>query len=83
MITKSLIYNGADTEQQSAGRIGNPLDIAGMVLFLCSDKAGSITGENICIDGGMTKQMICRGDHGRTVQLDNHRRICYITFNTA
>ena len=28
-----------------------------------SDKAGFITGENICIDGGMTKQMIYHGDN--------------------
>ena len=40
------------------------MDIANMVLFLCSEKAGFITGENICIDGGMTKQMIYRGDCG-------------------
>ena len=57
-------YEGADAVQQPAGRVGNPLDIANMVLFLCSDKAGFITGENICIDGGMTKQMIYHGDHG-------------------
>ena len=43
---------------------GNPMDIANMVLFLCSEKAGFITGENICIDGGMTKQMIYHGDCG-------------------
>ena len=40
------------------------MDIAGMVLYLCSPLAGFITGENICIDGGMTKQMIYHGDHG-------------------
>ena len=57
-------YHGADAIQQPCGRVGNPLDIANMVLFLCSDKAGFITGENICIDGGMTKQMIYHGDHG-------------------
>ena len=51
-----------DAIQQPAGRVGNPLDIANMVLFLCSDKAGFITGENICIDGGMTRQMIYHGD---------------------
>ncbi len=33
-------------------------------LFLCSEKAGFITGENICIDGGMTKLMIYHGEHG-------------------
>ena len=57
-------YDGPDATQQPAGRVGNPMDIANMVLFLCSDKAGFITGENICIDGGMTKQMIYHGDYG-------------------
>lgn len=60
-------YDGADAVQQPAGRVGNPMDIANMVLFLCSDKAGFITGENICIDGGMTRQMIYHGDHGWTL----------------
>ncbi len=57
-------YSGSDAVQQPCGRVGNPLDIANMVLFLCSDKAGFITGENICIDGGMTKLMIYHGDNG-------------------
>ena len=57
-------YEGPDATQQPAGRVGNPMDIAHMVLFLCSDKAGFITGENICIDGGMTRQMIYHGDWG-------------------
>ena len=60
-------YEGADAVQQPAGRVGNPLDIANMVLFLCSEKAGFITGENICIDGGMTHQMIYHGDNGWTL----------------
>ena len=58
------VYEGPDATQQPVGRVGNPMDIAHMVLFLCSDKAGFITGENICIDGGMTRQMIYNGDHG-------------------
>ena len=62
-------YDGPDAIQQPAGRVGNPMDIANMVLFLCSDKAGFITGENICIDGGMTRQMIYHGDHGWTLRL--------------
>lgn len=61
-------YTGPDAVQQPAGRVGNPLDIAKAVLFLCSDDAGFITGENICIDGGMTKQMIYHGDHGWLLQ---------------
>ena len=62
--TAYTVYEGPDATQQPAGRVGIPLDIANMVLFLCSDKAGFITGENICIDGGMTKQMIYHGDRG-------------------
>ncbi|MDO5145142.1 MAG: SDR family oxidoreductase [bacterium] len=57
-------YEGPDASQQPAGRVGHPMDVAHMVLFLCSDKAGFITGENICIDGGMTRQMIYHGDWG-------------------
>ncbi len=57
---------GADALQQPVGRVGKPADIAEMVLFLCSGKAGFITGENICIDGGMTKLMIYHGEHGWT-----------------
>ena len=62
--TAYTVYEGPDASQQPAGRVGNPKDIANMVLFLCSDKAGFITGENICIDGGMTRQMIYHGDFG-------------------
>ena len=62
--TAYRVYEGPDATQQPAGRVGNPMDIAHMVLFLCSDKAGFITGENICIDGGMTRQMIYHGDWG-------------------
>ena len=62
------VWTGPDASQQPAGRVGNPLDIANMVLFLCSDKAGFITGENICIDGGMTRQMIYHNDFGWMLQ---------------
>ena len=65
--TDYTVYEGPDAVQQPAGRVGNPQDIAQMALFLASDKAGFITGENICIDGGMTKLMIYHGDHGWTL----------------
>ncbi len=64
------VYEGPDATQQPAGRVGNPPDIANMVLYLCSDMAGFITGENICIDGGMTRQMIYHGDHGWWLETD-------------
>ena len=61
------VWEGPDATQQPAGRVGDPRDIANMVLYLCSDMAGFITGENICVDGGMTRQMIYHGDHGWTL----------------
>ena len=66
--TAGSVYEGPDALQQPVGRVGNPMDIANMVLFLASDKAGFITGENICIDGGQTRLMIYHGDHGWTLQ---------------
>ena len=67
--TTNTVYEGPDAVQQPVGRVGNPLDIANMVLYLCSDKAGFITGENICIDGGMTHQMIYHADNGWKLEL--------------
>ncbi len=61
-------FHGADNTQHPAGRVGNPYDIANMVMFLCSDKASFITGENITIDGGMTKLMIYHNDFGWTYE---------------
>lgn len=69
--TDYTVYEGPDAVQQPAGRVGNPMDIANMALYLCSDKAGFITGENICIDGGMTRQMIYHNDFGWTLQGGN------------
>ena len=66
--TDYTVYEGSDAKQQPAGRVGNPLDIVNMIAFLASDKAGFITGENICIDGGQTKLMIYHGDHGWTLE---------------
>ena len=62
-------FEGADAAQHPVGRVGQPEDIANMVLYLCSDKAGFITGENICIDGGMTKLMIYHADNGWKLEL--------------
>lgn len=66
--TDYTVYQGPDADQHPVGRVGNPMDIANMVLYLCSDKAGFITGENICIDGGMTRQMIYHNDFGWTLE---------------
>lgn len=41
-------------EKTPLGRIGTPEDIADVVVFLCSDLARFVTGQNLVIDGGMT-----------------------------
>ena len=56
-------YMGSDADQHLVKRVGNPDDIAEAVLFLCSKKASFIDGENIVIDGGMSKLMIYHDDH--------------------
>ncbi|MFD2245550.1 SDR family NAD(P)-dependent oxidoreductase [Pontibacter ruber] len=51
-------HSQQDKAQHPVGRVGTPEDIAQAALFLCSDKAGFITGQSITIDGGMTVKMI-------------------------
>lgn len=67
--TEGTVYTGPDAAQHPAGRVGTPDDVASAVLFLCSPQASFITGENLCIDGGMTKQMIYHGDCGWKLDL--------------
>jgi NAD(P)-dependent dehydrogenase (short-subunit alcohol dehydrogenase family) len=62
--TSEQEWSGPDASQHPAGRVGRPSDIANMVLFLASERAGFITGEHIAIDGGMSKLMVYHNDHG-------------------
>lgn len=62
--TTGSAFSGSDTAQHPSNRVGIPADIASMALYLCGENAGFINGENIIIDGGMSKQMIYHGDHG-------------------
>ena len=36
------------------GRLGEPEDIAGAVMYFCSDSSKFVTGQILCVDGGMT-----------------------------
>ena len=38
------------------GRLGQPADVAGLVAFLCTGRAGYITGQTISVSGGITMQ---------------------------
>ena len=71
--TEGASFEGPDALQQPVGRVGTPSDIADMVLYLCSDKAGFITGENICIDGGMTSLMIYHNEFGWKLERGQER----------
>ncbi|MDI9489793.1 MAG: SDR family oxidoreductase [Clostridiaceae bacterium] len=61
-------FSGPDAEQHPVKRIGKPEDIANAILFLCSERASFITGENIVIDGGMSHLMIYHGDEGWSLE---------------
>ncbi|MCH5171261.1 MAG: SDR family oxidoreductase [Erysipelotrichales bacterium] len=62
--TKNKAYSGSDANQQPVGRVGVPKDISELVLFLCSNKASFITGQEFVVDGGMSKLMIYHDEHG-------------------
>lgn len=62
--TEDKKYDGSDANQHLVKRVGKVEDIAHLVLFLCSEQASFITGENIRVDGGMTKLMIYHNDYG-------------------
>lgn len=55
-----------DHAQHLVAKVGEPSDISHAVQFLCSEKSRFMTGENIIIDGGMSKLMIYHNDNGWT-----------------
>lgn len=55
---KPADHRAVDRDQHPVGRVGEPGDIAATVAFLASDGAGFITGQQIVVDGGMTRKMI-------------------------
>lgn len=58
------IYSRADLAQHPSGRVGEPYDIVRVVDFLCDERNSFINGENITVDGGMSKLMIYHNDNG-------------------
>jgi NAD(P)-dependent dehydrogenase (short-subunit alcohol dehydrogenase family) len=55
---KAAALRDVDHAQHPVGRVGNPLDIGKLALFLLSHDASFITGQNFVADGGMTRKMI-------------------------
>ncbi len=66
--TTASTFTGPDASQHPAGRVGIPADIVNAVLFLCDPKSSFITGQNLTVDGGMTKLMVYHNDCGWTYQ---------------
>lgn len=69
--TTGARFNGPDADQHPVGRVGDPSDIVHAVMFLCDEKSGFITGQNITVDGGMTKLMVYHNDFGWKKQEEN------------
>jgi len=63
-------FSGPDADQHPVGRVGVPADIVHAVMFLCDEKSSFITGQNITVDGGMTKLMVYHNDCGWTYRAD-------------
>lgn len=64
--TSDTHFEGADASQHPVGRVGTPADVVHAVMFLCDPHSGFITGQNITVDGGMTKLMVYHDDCGWT-----------------
>lgn len=67
--TSDSVHSDQDRLQHPVGRVGVPDDIAHMILYLASDKAGFITGQTITVDGGMSKKMIYHEDENWSLKL--------------
>ncbi len=61
--TTDQTFSGPDNTQHPAGRVGKPIDIAKTAMFLAGNGAAFITGENIIVDGGISKLMIYHDDN--------------------
>lgn len=64
--TAGVQFEGADMAQHPVGRVGAPNDIVHAVMFLCDQGSGFITGQDITVDGGMTKLMVYHNEYGWT-----------------
>ncbi len=62
----------ARTSKVPLGRLGSAADVADAVLFLASDKASYITGQNIVVDGGVTGSVIAHLPRPATVDSVGH-----------
>lgn len=57
-VAKQAEIKKEDHQQHPVGRVGVPEDIASACMYFSHEEAGFVTGQNLFVDGGMTKKMI-------------------------
>lgn len=62
--TQNSSFHGADLLQHPSKKVGVPQDVARIVWFLCQEDSSFINGQEIIVDGGMSRRMIYHGDEG-------------------
>ncbi len=71
--TTNTQFDGPDAGQHPVGRVGHPADIVNAVMFLCHPQSSFITGQDMVVDGGMSKQMVYHNDCGWTYDSETNK----------
>ena len=58
-VLKNEKYKNAVVERTTLGRVGEPIEVAHVAVFLSSSRASYVTGQIICVDGGFSCNGFC------------------------
>src|SRR3954470_754996 len=67
-LTEDPVVRDGFVRQTPLGRLGEPHEIATFVAFLLSDDASFMTGQCVCVDGGLSLRGVPEPEHGRSLR---------------